>query len=175
MMATGSRDRLPVIPPSSNVRPAVPVLDEVDRRLVALLAADARLPNNALADAVGIAPSTCLGRIRALREKGVIRGYHADIDQVALGQGLQALIAVRLQSGARDQIGTFIDRIRSRPEVQSVFFLAGANDFLIHIAAADSAQLRMFVVDELSAHPAVAFTETNLVFEHQRGDSATTH
>lgn len=175
MMASGSKNRLPVVPPSSNVRPPAPLLDEVDRRLVALLAADARLPNNALADAVGIAPSTCLGRIRALREKGVIRGYHADIDQVALGQGLQALIAVRLQSGARDQIGTFIDRIRSRPEVQSVFFLAGANDFLIHIAAADSARLRVFVVDELSAHPAVAFTETNLVFEHQRGDSATTH
>lgn len=133
------------------------------------------MPNNALADAVGIAPSTCLGRIRALRESGVIRGYHADIDQVALGQGLQALIAVRLQSGARGQIGTFIDRIRSRPEVQSVFFLAGANDFLMHVSAADAHQLRDFVVDELSVHPAVAHTETNLVFEHQRGAQATTH
>ena len=175
MVARSSDGRVPAVSASSNVRPVTPVLDEVDRRLIALLAADARMPNNALADAVGIAPSTCLGRIRALREKGVIRGYHADIDQVALGQGLQALIAVRLQSGARDQIGTFIERIRSRPEVQSVFFLAGANDFLIHIAAADSAQLRVFVVDELSAHPAVAFTETNLVFEHQRGDTATSH
>ena len=175
MVARSSDGRVRAVSAPSNVRPVTPVLDEVDRRLIALLAADARMPNNALADAVGIAPSTCLGRIRALREKGVIRGYHADIDQVALGQGLQALIAVRLQSGARDQIGTFIERIRSRPEVQSVFFLAGANDFLIHIAAADSAQLRVFVVDELSAHPAVAFTETNLVFEHQRGDTATTH
>lgn len=155
--------------------PVTPVLDATDRQLVRLLAADARMPNNALAEAVGIAPSTCLGRIRSLRENGVIRGYHADIDQVALGQGLQALIAVRLQSGARGQIGTFIERIRSRPEVQSVFFLAGANDFLMHVSAADAAQLRTFVVDELSAHPAVAYTETNLVFEHQRGDRSTTH
>jgi DNA-binding Lrp family transcriptional regulator len=150
-------------------------LDDIDRRLIGLLAADARMPNNALAEAVGIAPSTCLGRIRALRESGIIRGYHADIDQVALGQGLQALIAIRLQAGARGQIGAFIDRVRSRPEVQSVFFLAGANDFLLHVAAADAAQLRNFVVDELSAHPAVALTETNLVFEHQRGTNATTH
>ena len=165
--------------PPEPLRPAPPKviqgLDKIDRHLVRLLAADARMPNNALADAVGIAPSTCLGRIRALRESGVIRGYHADIDQVALGQGLQALIAVRLQSGARGQIGTFIDRIRSRPEVQSVFFLAGANDFLMHVSAADAHQLRDFVVDELSVHPAVAHTETNLVFEHQRGAQATTH
>ena len=163
-------------PAPSIVRPpAAPGLDDVDRRLVRLLADDARMPNNALAEAVGIAASTCLGRIRALRDRGVIRGYHADIDQEALGRGLQALIAVRLQAGARDQIGAFTDGIRGRREVQSVFFLAGANDFLIHVAAAGSAELRAFVVDELSAHPAVAFTETNLVFEHQRGTAATTY
>lgn len=139
------------------------------------MAADARTPNNALAAELGIAPSTCLGRLRALRESGVIRGYHADIDQVALGQGLQALVAVRLQAGARDQIGTFVDRIRNRPEIQSMFFLAGANDFLLHVSATDAQRLRDFVVDELSADPVVALTETNLIFEHQRGAHATTH
>ena len=76
-------------------------LDEIDRHLVRELARDARQANNALAERVGIAPSTCLGRVRALRERGVIRGYHADVDQAALGRPLQAMIAVRLQSHAR--------------------------------------------------------------------------
>jgi DNA-binding Lrp family transcriptional regulator len=147
-------------------------LDGTDRRILAELAADARLPNNALAARVGIAPSTCLGRVRALREAGVIRGFHADIDQRALGRGLQAMISVRLRSGARDRIDAFIERIRQRAEVVEVFFLAGADDFLLHVASADAAALRSFVVDQLSAHSEVALTETNLIFEHVRGGRA---
>jgi DNA-binding Lrp family transcriptional regulator len=147
-------------------------LDDVDRRILRLLVADARTPNNALAAQVGIAPSTCLGRVRAMREAGVIRGYTADIDQAALGRGLQAMIAVRLQSGARDRIDAFIARLRRRPEVVELFFLAGADDFLLHVATADAAALRAFVVDELSAHTEVALTETNLIFEHVRGGAS---
>src|SRR5512147_2192272 len=60
-------------------------LDEVDLRLLELLAADGRTTNAALAEAVGIAPSTCLARVRALRERGAIRGIHADVDLAQLG------------------------------------------------------------------------------------------
>ena len=76
---------------------------------------DARTPNNALAAQVGIAASTRLGRVRALRQAGVIRGYHADVDPAALGRPLQAMIAVRLRPGARHRIRAFTDRIRACP------------------------------------------------------------
>lgn len=154
---------------SHNLRLPPRSLDDVDRRLVALLAEQARIPNNALAAAVGIAPSTCLARMRVLRESGVIRGYHADVDPAALGRPLQAMIAVRLAAGARERMTAFTARIRARPEVLEVFFLGGADDFLLHVATADAVGLRDFVVDELSAHPEVAMTETNLIFEHYRG------
>ncbi len=144
--------------------------DDVDRRILEILAADARIPNNALATAVGIAPSTCLSRVRALRSGGAIRGFHADIDPAVLGRPLQAMISVRLQAGARSRMTAFTGRIRKLPEVLDLYFLAGADDFLLHVAAADSAALRDFVVDQLSAHPEVALTETNLIFEHLRGD-----
>ena len=81
--------------PPNTVRGAAPAapaalnLDETDRRIVLELARDARLPNNTLARLAGIAPSTCLGRVRALRERGVIRGYHAEVDPAALGRPLQ--------------------------------------------------------------------------------------
>jgi DNA-binding Lrp family transcriptional regulator len=145
------------------------VLDPVDRQILAALVRDARIANNALAAEVGIAPSTCLGRVRALRETGVIRGYHADIDPDAIGAPLQAMIAVRLRAGARDRMRLFTDRMKDRPEVRNIYFLAGADDFLLDVATSDSAALRAFVVDELSAHPEVALTETNLIFEHVRG------
>jgi DNA-binding Lrp family transcriptional regulator len=151
--------------PVNDVRP---IPDEVDRRILRELAADARLPNNALADRVGIAASTCLGRVRALRSRGVIRGYHADIDPAALGRPIQAMIAVRLQSHARGHIPSFMDKIAQLPEVLNVFFLGGADDFLVHIAATSTENLRDFVVVNLSGNPDVALTETNLIFEHVR-------
>lgn len=150
-----------------NVRPAD--LDDVDRRLLAILHADARISNSALADAVGIAPSTCHGRVRRLQELGVIRGFHADIDPAAIGLPLQAMVSVRLQSGARGKIRNFLQQIRRKPQVLDVYFLAGADDFILHVAARDTDDLRSFVVDNLNADADVAGTQTSLIFEHLRG------
>lgn len=144
------------------------MLDDVDRRIVRELADDARLPNNALAERVGIAASTCLGRVRALRERGVIRGYHADIDPAALGRPIRAMVAVRLQSHARGHINDFMAKIARLPEVLDVYFLGGADDFLVHVAAATTESLRDLIVVNLSGNPDVALTETNIVFEHVR-------
>jgi DNA-binding Lrp family transcriptional regulator len=146
-------------------------LDDIDRHLVRELAKDARIANNALAERVGIAPSTCLGRVRSLRERGVIRGYHADVDQAALGRPLQAMIAVRLQSQARGRIRSFVAEVAGLPEVLNVFFLAGKDDFLLHVAAASTETLRDFV-ETLSSNGAVSYTETSLIFEHIRADAA---
>ena len=152
---------------TSSAAPAAFNLDETDRRIVLELARDARLPNNTLARLAGIAPSTCLGRVRALRERGVIRGYHADVDPAALGRPLQAMIAVRLQSDARGHIRAFVADVATRDEVLNVFFLAGKDDFLLHVAAASTEDLRDFVED-LSSNADVAYTETSLIFEHVR-------
>jgi len=143
-------------------------VDDVDRRLLRELARDARIPNNALAELAGIAPSTCLGRVRALRERGMIRGYHADIDPAALGRPLQAMIAVRLQSDARGHIRRFVADVAWLSAVLNVFFLAGKDDFLLHVAAASTEDLRDFV-ETLSSDADVAYTETSLIFEHVRG------
>jgi DNA-binding Lrp family transcriptional regulator len=146
-----------------------PELDETDRRIVLELARDARIPNNTLAERAGIAPSTALGRVRALRERGVIRGYHADVDPAALGRPLQAMIAVRLQSNARGHIRTFVRAVARLPQVLNVFFLAGKDDFMLHVAAASTEDLREFV-EELSSNADVSYTETSLIFEHVRAD-----
>lgn len=158
----------PPVPPK-DVRPAD--IDDVDRRLLAVLHADARISNSALADAVGIAASTCHGRVRRLQEMGVIRGFHADIDPASIGLPLQAMVSVSLQSGARGKIRTFLQHIRRKPQVIDVYFLAGADDFILHVAARDTDDLRSFVVDNLNADADVAGTQTSLIFEHLRGAS----
>ncbi|HZA12544.1 Lrp/AsnC family transcriptional regulator [Mycobacterium sp.] len=167
-MPEGSTESVTDAPgPPKNVRP--PQIDYVDRRILNALHDDARVPNSVLADMVGIAPSTCHGRVRRLQEIGVIRGFFTDVDPVAIGRPLQAMISVSLQSNARGRIRHFIAEIRKLPQVIDVYFLAGADDFLLHVAARDTEDLRSFVVENLNADPDVAGTQTSLIFEHLRG------
>jgi DNA-binding Lrp family transcriptional regulator len=144
-------------------------LDEVDRALVRLLHRDGRMPNNALAAAAGIAPSTCLARVRSLQERGVVRGVHADIDMAALDRPLQALVAVKLAAHAREQIARFREMAPGLPGVLGVFHVTGSNDYLLHVAVRDPEALRSFVLDQVAAQPGVAHAETSLIFEHVRG------
>src|SRR3954453_17599547 len=99
-------------------------LDDVDRSILEALSENARLPNNRLAERVGVAPSTALQRVRALREAGVLRGFHAELDLAALGRPLQAMVAVRLAVHNREQIETFTGLVRQLPGVLTVFHLA---------------------------------------------------
>uniref|UniRef100_UPI003D90382B Lrp/AsnC family transcriptional regulator n=1 Tax=Gordonia sp. B7-2 TaxID=3420932 RepID=UPI003D90382B len=143
-------------------------LDATDRALLRLLQTDARMPNNELAQRVGIAPSTCHGRVRRLIDSGVIRGFFADVDPAAVGRPLRAMVAVSLQSDARGQIRRFVGEIATHDEVIDVFFLAGADDYLLHVATADTETLRQFV-EMLNGRREVAGTTTSLVFDHRRG------
>jgi len=152
-------------PTRENLRRYEP-LDDTDLTLVRLLRDDARISNARLAEEAGIAASTSLTRVRALIERGIVRGFHADLDPRALGLGLEAVISINIRVGARKGIASFSDEMRRLPEVVQVFFLGGAEDFLIHVATRDTDHARQFVVDNLSAHPSVASTRTSLVFEH---------
>ncbi|ASR03681.1 Lrp/AsnC family transcriptional regulator [Gordonia rubripertincta] len=145
-------------------------LDATDRELLKLLQSDARMPNSELAQRVGIAASTCHGRMRRLVELGVIRGFFADVDPAAVGRPLRAMVAVSLQSDARGQIRQFVGEIAAYDEVIDVFFLAGADDYMLHVATADTETLRQFV-ERLNSRREVAGTTTSLVFEHRRGDA----
>ncbi|GAA1139846.1 Lrp/AsnC family transcriptional regulator [Nesterenkonia lutea] len=144
-------------------------LDHVDRRLLELLRDDARMTNQALSNTLGIAPSTCLARMKALRQAGVIRRFTIDVDPQALGQGIEALISVRLRPGARQQMASFGETLKKVPEITQYFFVGGVDDFLIHVTARDIDHIRQFVLEHLSANPIVATTQTSLVFDHVAG------
>ncbi|WP_374945676.1 Lrp/AsnC family transcriptional regulator [Agreia sp.] len=153
----------------TNVRRGSPTpadLDGVDREILRILRANARTPNNRLAELVGIAPSTCVARVKSLVARGVITGFTANVDPSAVGLSLQALISVTIRAGARNLMMELGEEIRRFPEVVQLYFLGGAEDFIIHVAVRDSAAVRDFVLDNLSAHPAVASTRTSLVFDH---------
>jgi DNA-binding Lrp family transcriptional regulator len=141
-------------------------LDDIDRAILALLGRNGRISNADLAAEVGLAPSTCLGRVRNLVESGAIRSFAAEIEPEALGLNLQALISVTLRAGARANLATFMKQMQEHPQVIQVFFLGGSEDFIVHVAVPDSDAVREFVLDQLSNNASVANTRTNIVFDH---------
>lgn len=158
---------MPDSPPTQNARPAS--LDIVDLAMLAELEHNGRLTNAALAARVGIAESTCTQRLRSLRDRDVIRRFRADIDPAALGLTLQALITVRLGTHVREQVRGFEERVRTLPNVLTAFHVAGADDYLLHIAVTSAGALRELVLENLTTHPHVRHVETQLVFEVLEG------
>jgi DNA-binding Lrp family transcriptional regulator len=143
-------------------------LDAIDSALLALLQNDARRTNRELAKMLNIAPSTCLERMRSLRRRGLIVGYHAQVDLPAIGRTLQALIAVRVRPPNRAVIDGFRAFVEELPEVLSVFVVSGGEDFLIHVAVRDTDQLQALVLDKLTRRKELADVRTSLVYEHLR-------
>jgi DNA-binding Lrp family transcriptional regulator len=143
-------------------------LDELDSAIVHRLQRNARETNRDIAGAVGVAPSTTLERIRSLRRRGVIRGFHADIDLASLGRPVQALIAVRIRPPSRPRIEAFRNWVRELPETIGVFVVTGEQDFLIHVAVPDTDSLYGFVIDRLTERPEIADVRTSVVYEHLR-------
>ncbi|NJI61105.1 Lrp/AsnC family transcriptional regulator [Microbacterium oxydans] len=144
-------------------------LDEIDLELLAILTRDAETTNKALAHRLGLAESTCAHRVRALRERGVIRDTRIRVDGTALGFPLQAIIKVRLANHTGAKVTALFDALAGVPRVLQVFHVAGVDDFLLHVAVEDATALRDIVLEHITVHPVVRGTETQLVFELRDG------
>lgn len=143
-------------------------IDAVDEQILDVLQHDARITNRDLADRVGLSPSACLARVRALRERGIITGFVAELDLAKLGRPLQALVAIRLHTHARELLDRFVAELVALDETISLFHLTGEADYLLHVAVADTEHLRDVVLDRLTIRPEVAQVTTSLMFEHHR-------
>lgn len=143
-------------------------LDRVDCKLVELLQGNARLSNKELAARVGLAPSSCLERVRRLEREGVFLGFHAEVHPQAVGIGLQAMIAVRLRRHTREEVAAFHDHAISVAEVVAIYHVTGATDFLVHVAVRDAQHLRELALEAFTTRREVEHLETSLIFEGER-------
>lgn len=143
-------------------------LDRIDGEIVAALQNDSRLSNKELAARVGLAPSTCLERVRRLRASGVLRGFHADVDPKALGIGLQAFVAIRLGRHSREVYETFQTHVLSLDEVVATYHVAGSNDFMLHVVVRDPQHLQVLILDAFTTWDEVVHVETTLIYGHKR-------
>ncbi|MBE9603933.1 Lrp/AsnC family transcriptional regulator [Acetobacteraceae bacterium H6797] len=114
-------------------------LDETDRRILAELQADGRMTNVELARRVDLSAPPCLRRVRRLEEAGVIRGYHAELDPVALGWEITFYALVGLETQKLSVLEAFETMVSGWEEVREVHMIRGGGDFLLRLVARDTA------------------------------------
>jgi len=137
-------------------------LDRIDRQILSDLQDDGRMTNVELARRAGISAPPCLRRVRALEEAGYIKGYHAKLDQAALGFTVTVFAHVGLNSQAETDLVAFENLVRQWPEVRECHMLAGETDFLLRVVAKDWDAYQRFVTERLTAAPKVANVKSAL-------------
>ncbi len=127
------------------------VPDRVDRAIVAELQRDGRIANVDLADAVGLSPSACLRRVKALEATGIIAGYHAEVNRARAGLGLTVFIGLKVERHSRETSSLIEQALLAIPEVVACYVVSGSNDFLVEAAVRDLASYEQVLLDQILA------------------------
>jgi len=113
-------------------------LDRYDKQILALLQEDGRISNQDLADRIGLSPSPCLRRVRALEESGIIVGYRALLDAKALGLALMALIHISMDQHTPERFKNFEAQLSEIPEVMECLLITGQSaDYQLKVVVKD--------------------------------------
>jgi Lrp/AsnC family transcriptional regulator, leucine-responsive regulatory protein len=147
-------------------------LDPIDLRILAALQENARLTNVELARRINLSPSPCLARVKSLEQRGLIRGYVALCDPLALGLSVNVFISVSLERQRKDALETFEQRVSQHPEVMECYLMTGDSDYLLRVVVADMRSLERFIVDHLARIPGVANIRSSFALKQVRYKTA---
>src|SRR5213593_1840324 len=137
-------------------------IDEIDRKIMALLQDNARISQSDIAKAVGLAPSAVMERIRKLETRGIITGYVALVDPHVVDQRMLAFVAVRTSAVGNEEREVAV-RLAAIPEVLEVHYVAGDDCLLLKMRARDAEHVGHLLRNQVSAVPGVRSTRTTIV------------
>ncbi len=143
-------------------------LDNIDLQVLTILYNDADITNKELAAKIGIAPSTCLERVKRLKQSGIIKAAFIDVNLKSIGGNIEAIAAIRLQPYSEEIVNRLRDDLLQYPEILNLYHMGGSYDYYIHMSVKDSEHLRQFVFTNITSRDEVTTVETSLVFDHSR-------
>lgn len=136
-------------------------MDSMDRKILAALQQDGRMTNQALADAVGLSPSPCLRRVRALEDQGLITGYAATLDREQAGLPITAFVRVKLTEHTSKTVSAFERAVAAMAEVMQCHLMTGSEDYLLEVVVDSHRGYERFLRERLNHVPGVAAIETS--------------
>jgi DNA-binding Lrp family transcriptional regulator len=140
-------------------------LDQIDFRILHHLQNNARITNTELSDAVGLSPSPCLRRVKALEERGVIKRYAAIVDPVSTGLPISIFVSVSLHSQEREGLLAFETEIASYEEVMECYLMTGSSDYLLRLVVPDLQAFERFLADKLTRIKGVANIQSSFALK----------
>jgi Lrp/AsnC family transcriptional regulator, leucine-responsive regulatory protein len=140
-------------------------VDTLDHAIIDQLQLNARLPNNELADRIGLSPSPCLRRVKLLEECGIIRGYSAIVDRKQIGRSYEPLVWVTLSEVTRESMTAFESAIEEIDDVIEVLRMMGQPDYLLRIATRDADAFEVLYIDHLARLPHVQTLTSQLAMK----------
>ncbi|WP_223247365.1 Lrp/AsnC family transcriptional regulator [Sulfuriferula sp. AH1] len=139
-------------------------IDRYDRQILRLLQQEGRLSNQELADRIGLSPSPCLRRVRALEESGFITGYRALVDAKALGLSLMALIHISMDQHTPERFDRFETAIGEIPEVLECLLITGQDaDYQLKVVVKDMDAYQELLLNRINRIPGVTGVHSSFV------------
>jgi len=139
-------------------------MDRYDRRILELLQENGRLSNLELAEQIGLSPSPCLRRVRALEEAGVIAGYRALLDAQRLGLSLMALVYISMDRHTPERFANFDTRVRALPEVLECLLITGQQaDYQLKVVVSDMQAYQELLLNRITRIEGVTGVHTSFV------------
>lgn len=130
-------------------------LDKTDCQILHLIQSNAKISNTELADQIGLSPSPCLRRVKALESRGVIKRYVGIFDPVLVGLPISVFVTVRLRSQGRAALEDFESRISEYKEIMECYLMTGTSDYLLRVVMPDIESYEQFLLDKITTIPCV--------------------
>jgi Lrp/AsnC family leucine-responsive transcriptional regulator len=147
-------------------------IDDINARIIRILAKDGRISNLDLADRVGLSPSACLRRVQELERAGIITGYRAVLDPGKMGIGFLAYVTVALNAHTKSAQEAFERAIARAPAVRECHNVTGTVEYLLRVETADLAAYKHFHTEVLGVLPQVHAITTFVVMGSPKDDRA---
>ena len=145
-------------------KPSLYKPDEIDRRILAELQRDAGITNQELAERVGLSPSPCLRRVKALEDAGVLVRRVALLDRKALGLTLTALLQISMDRHTPERFANFEEIVKRCPEVQTCYLITGQQaDYLLIVTVPDMSHYQTLLLETITRIEGVTGVHSSFV------------
>jgi len=125
-------------------------LDKIDRKILDILQANAKITNAQLAQKIGLSPAPTLERVKKLENSGIIKSYHAKVSNEHVGLGVSTFVMVSLKGHNKENIDVFIESIEQIDEVIECHHITGSGDFILKIIAQDIPSYQKLMLERVS-------------------------
>jgi Lrp/AsnC family leucine-responsive transcriptional regulator len=138
-------------------------LDSTDLQIIHILQENGKTTNIQLSGAIGLSPAPTLERVKKLEKSGIIKNYHAELDQDALGLHIQTFMQITLSRHKNNAISNFITQINSIENITECYHITGSSDYLVKIVVKDMPAYERLIMNKLSKIEEIAQMQTQVI------------